>query len=713
MANVRSTLNHSYSTDDCLGIGATCEVYKGISKSGDIRALKVFGPRTDGDIGREIQALKQLDHRNIIKYYGCEEEIGSRRLVVVTEFCDGGSLLDHLNRPENAYGLDEEEYLLLLRHLVDGMKHYREKGFIHRDIKPANILRCISEDGSSLYKLSDFGTAKPLMPDECFQSLVGTEEYLHPDIYKAAFLERGRDRQFDQSVDLWSLGATLYHSATGRVPFRPHHGRADKLTMFEMIAKKPAGVISGVQTKHRGEIRWCDELPTTCPMSQSFKKRMASMIVCLMEADTKKMWTFEDFFQDAEGILKKEAIVVLSPTSFVSPFCRLYINASQSVRDTQKELERQTGVLVTEQLLMLEDVLLTEMVKETDSIQELRRTSQEEPVILLPGRTRHDDTRDVDPVLAEIEDDTTRFSSSAGQPDVDFKHAKRLMEHVALIHRHSHVTSLAQRHFIGVRRRLRRKQKDREDSVGNKHSYVSDLFEHVNYLATTLVGRQGPSVASGSIMQTVDKIRADLEVCGGSLAAHSYAKSDDVSLEAHAWCFENCSCERKYLRWFDRAKDIVPHFYERRKKRTFGRLDERVHQIEKAQLQQIHNMAREHWTSHCVPKNKFLQDSFHQWAKNYYETEDRLQTVDNKLEDIQKALAALSRQIADSQKSQMSLSSFSDSVRQKSLSIDKGVKEELSKTKEMKAIVLDFKNKYYEVLSDLEPPVEIDLHGIH
>lgn len=31
---------------------------------------------------------------------------------------------------------------------------------------------------SNIYKLSDFGTAKPVLETEAFQSLVGTEEYL-------------------------------------------------------------------------------------------------------------------------------------------------------------------------------------------------------------------------------------------------------------------------------------------------------------------------------------------------------------------------------------------------------------------------------------------------------------------------------------------------------------------------------------------------------
>lgn len=57
-------------------------------------------------------------------------------------------------------------------------------------------------------------------------------DFQHPDIFKAAFIDRHRPREFDISVDLWSLGATLYHTATGKVPFQPFHGRGDKHTMY-------------------------------------------------------------------------------------------------------------------------------------------------------------------------------------------------------------------------------------------------------------------------------------------------------------------------------------------------------------------------------------------------------------------------------------------------------------------------------------------------
>ena len=66
--------------------------------------------------------------------------------------------------------------------LANGMKHLHEREIVHRDLKPGNITRTIAEDGSSVYKLTDFGAARVLNYEEQFQSLCGTEEYLVNEI---------------------------------------------------------------------------------------------------------------------------------------------------------------------------------------------------------------------------------------------------------------------------------------------------------------------------------------------------------------------------------------------------------------------------------------------------------------------------------------------------------------------------------------------------
>ncbi|XP_042336911.1 serine/threonine-protein kinase TBK1-like, partial [Plectropomus leopardus] len=151
-------------------------------KTGDLYAVKVFNNLSflrplDVQM-REFEVLKKLNHKNIVKLFAVEEESNTRHKVLVMEYCPCGSLYTVLEESSNAYGLPEDEFLIVLHDVVAGMNHLREYGIVHRDIKPGNIMRVIGEDGRSVYKLTDFGAARELEDDEQFVSLYGTEEYL-------------------------------------------------------------------------------------------------------------------------------------------------------------------------------------------------------------------------------------------------------------------------------------------------------------------------------------------------------------------------------------------------------------------------------------------------------------------------------------------------------------------------------------------------------
>lgn len=45
------------------------------------------------------------------------------------ELCTGGSLFSILDDPMNSYGLEEDEFLLVLKDLTAGMKHLRDNKY--------------------------------------------------------------------------------------------------------------------------------------------------------------------------------------------------------------------------------------------------------------------------------------------------------------------------------------------------------------------------------------------------------------------------------------------------------------------------------------------------------------------------------------------------------------------------------------------------------
>uniref|UniRef100_A0A8C3XUC8 Protein kinase domain-containing protein n=1 Tax=Chelydra serpentina TaxID=8475 RepID=A0A8C3XUC8_CHESE len=345
---MQSTPNYLWNTDDVLGQGATASVYKARSKrSGELVAVKVFNNasylRPQEVQMREFEVLRKLNHKNIVKLFAVEETGNSKQKVLVMEYCSRGSLLSVLEDPENSFGLSESEFLIVLHCVVAGMNHLRENSIVHRDIKPGNIMRLVGEDGQSIYKLTDFGAARELDDDEKFVSVYGTEEYLHPDMYERAVLRKPQQKAYGVTVDLWSIGVTFYHAATGSLPFIPFGGpRRNKEIMYKITTEKPAGAIAGIQRQENGPIEWSYELPITCQLSVGLKSQLIPILANILEVDQEKCWGFDQFFAETSDILHRIVVHVFSLQQ--ATMHRVYIHAYNTTTIFLEAVFTQTNI---------------------------------------------------------------------------------------------------------------------------------------------------------------------------------------------------------------------------------------------------------------------------------------------------------------------------------------------------------------------------------
>uniref|UniRef100_A0A8C4TV85 Inhibitor of nuclear factor kappa B kinase subunit epsilon n=1 Tax=Falco tinnunculus TaxID=100819 RepID=A0A8C4TV85_FALTI len=346
---MQSTPNYLWSTEDLLGQGATACVYKARNKkSGELVAVKVFNNasylRPQEVQMREFEMLRKLNHKNIVKLFAVEETGSTKQKVLVMEYCSSGSLLNVLEDPANAFGLAESEFLIVLQCVVAGMNHLRENGVVHRDIKPGNIMRLMGEDGQSVYKLTDFGAARELDDDEKFVSVYGTEEYLHPDMYERAVLRKPQQKAYGVTVDLWSIGVTFYHAATGSLPFVPFGGpRRNKEIMYKITTEKPPGAIAGVQRQENGSIEWSYELPVTCQLSAGLKDQLIPILANILEADQEKCWGFDQFFAETNDILHRIVVDVFSLQQASSH--RIYIHSYNTTTKFLDAVFKQTNIV--------------------------------------------------------------------------------------------------------------------------------------------------------------------------------------------------------------------------------------------------------------------------------------------------------------------------------------------------------------------------------
>jgi eukaryotic-like serine/threonine-protein kinase len=198
-----------------LGEGGMGAVYLGWKEDDDAQvAVKVLSDQLAGSqdyidrFYREAKSGKLLNHPNIVRTlsYGQDEKTGKHYLVL--EFVDGPNALDLLKR---AGRLPVGDAIHIALDVARALEHAHSRNVIHRDIKPDNIL--ITKAGVA--KLADLGLAKRTDETSHLTSMrqgFGTSHYMP---YEQAFNARSADNR----SDIYALGATLYHLATGSTPF--------------------------------------------------------------------------------------------------------------------------------------------------------------------------------------------------------------------------------------------------------------------------------------------------------------------------------------------------------------------------------------------------------------------------------------------------------------------------------------------------------------
>jgi predicted ATPase len=206
---------------DLLGRGSMGEVYRATdTRTGEPVAVKALDPRVVArDPGilerfvREGEALRQLNHPNIVRMVAAVEDEGQHYLVM--EYVAGGSLHDLLEATRSdrvsghPSGLSVARVLEIALDLADALTRAHRLGIIHRDLKPANVL--LAEDGTP--RLTDFGIAYVAESPRLTQTgiLMGTVDYLSPEACEGEAI--------DERGDIWSFGVMLYEMLAGERPF--------------------------------------------------------------------------------------------------------------------------------------------------------------------------------------------------------------------------------------------------------------------------------------------------------------------------------------------------------------------------------------------------------------------------------------------------------------------------------------------------------------
>ncbi|RXH98775.1 hypothetical protein DVH24_011100 [Malus domestica] len=221
------TATEDFNPSNKLGEGGYGPVYKGTLSDGRLVAVKqlsVSSHQGKSQFASEIATISAVQHRNLVKLYGCCIE--GRHRILVYEYLENKSLDQALFGTSNLH-LDWPTRFNILLGTARGFAYLHEESrprIVHRDVKASNILL----DAELSPKISDFGLAK-LYDDEkthISTRVAGTIGYLAPEYALFGHLT--------EKADVFGFGVVVLEILSGR-PNSYNNLDPEKISLLEWV----------------------------------------------------------------------------------------------------------------------------------------------------------------------------------------------------------------------------------------------------------------------------------------------------------------------------------------------------------------------------------------------------------------------------------------------------------------------------------------------
>ncbi|KAA8524819.1 hypothetical protein F0562_011242 [Nyssa sinensis] len=199
---------------DLLGSGAVKKVYRSFDQEegrdvawNQVR-LRNFSddPSVIKRLHSEIGLLQSLKNDHIIVLYSYWEDKERSTLNFITEACTSGSLRDFRKKHRHVSIKALKKWS---RQILKGLEylHTHEPCIIHRDLNCSNIF---INGNIGKVKIGDLGLAAIVGKSHAAHSLLGTPEYMAPELY---------EEDYTELVDIYSFGMCLLEMATMEIPY--------------------------------------------------------------------------------------------------------------------------------------------------------------------------------------------------------------------------------------------------------------------------------------------------------------------------------------------------------------------------------------------------------------------------------------------------------------------------------------------------------------
>ncbi|GMI76732.1 with no lysine (K) kinase 3 [Hibiscus trionum] len=199
---------------EVLGRGAFKKVYKAFDELEGIEVawnqVKVTDLlRHSEDLERlysEVHLLKTLKHKNIMKFYNSWVDTKNEHINFITEIFTSGTLRQYRKKHKH---VDLRALKKWSRQILEGLLylHSHDPPVIHRDLKCDNIF---VNGNQGEVKIGDLGLATILCQARSAHSVIGTPEFMAPELY---------EEEYNELVDIYAFGMCLLELVTFEYPY--------------------------------------------------------------------------------------------------------------------------------------------------------------------------------------------------------------------------------------------------------------------------------------------------------------------------------------------------------------------------------------------------------------------------------------------------------------------------------------------------------------
>ncbi|KAI4306180.1 hypothetical protein L6164_029481 [Bauhinia variegata] len=225
---------------ELLGSGAVKRVYRAFDQEEGIEVawnqvkLKNFtnDPAMVDRLYSEVRLLRSLTNENIIALYRVWRDEEHNTLNFITEVCTSGNLREYRKKHKQVSMKALKKWS---RQILKGLNylHLHDPCIIHRDLNCSNVF---VNGNTGQVKIGDLGMAAIVGKNHSAHSVLGTPEFMAPELY---------EEHYTELVDIYSFGMCVLEMVTVEIPY----------SECDSIAKIYKKVSSGVRPQALNKVK--------------------------------------------------------------------------------------------------------------------------------------------------------------------------------------------------------------------------------------------------------------------------------------------------------------------------------------------------------------------------------------------------------------------------------------------------------------------------